>query len=536
MTDCSVLIIGGGPVGLALAFDLGKRGVRSILVERDSTTGGELLAKAGVLNERTMEYFRSVGLVDKIANVGIPDDVSRDTVYCTSMQGHFIGREPTPSTNERGLHPQCAEILRKCPQFLFDPLLAKAVFEQGMADIFYSTVLESFEQDGDGVTATVRNLEDDSRQELRAMYMVGCDGAGSLVRRSLGIAFPGPELGYSSSAMIRVHDLTRFHRFGMGERWMFFDSNGTWANLTSVDLKDLYRFTIIFRKKDGAPSVPEVRALIDRAFGRNDIPYELLNVSLWRRSQCTAERFSKGRVFLAGDAAHTTSPTGGHGLNTGLGDVSDLGWILSALVEGWGGPRLIEAYDRERRPIAIRNGTSSTENYQSWTMPPESDEIMEDGPDGDAQRVRLCTRLTENLRQEWHSLGIGMGYSYSDSPIIVPDGTEAPPDYPSVYVQTARPGHRAPHHWLNEDQSTIDLFGDGLVLLRLGNNPPDDIDIVSAAEKAGMPLVSVRIADPAVHELYERALVIVRPDGMVAWRADRPPADAVALVDQIRGQ
>lgn len=536
MTDFNipVLIAGAGPIGLALALDLGRRGIRSIIVERDAMTGGELLAKAGVLNERSMEFCRMLGIADQVASVGIPDNVSRDTVYCTALNGHFIGRDPLPSTRERHLPPQCAEILRKCPQFLFDPLLAEAVKRQGMAEMRYGTQLEDFEQDDEGVTVTVRTLADDTLSTIRAQYLTGCDGAGSIVRRRLGIGFPGEDLGYSVSVMIEIRDIAAYHPFGKGERWMFIDRNGTWANLTSVDLKDYYRFTVIVRNKDDAPSMEEMDALLRRAFGR-EIPYEMRRVMLWRRSQCAADRFAQGRVFLAGDAAHTTSPTGGHGLNTGLGDVSDLGWILAALALGWGGAGLVKAYGLERRPVAIRNGAISTENYYNWVMPPNSDKILEDGPEGDALRASLGAQLKANLKQEWHSLGIAMGYSYADSPIVVPDGSPASPDSPTDYIQTARPGHRAPHHWLAPGKSMIDLFGDGFVLLRLGANPPETGAVEAAAARRGVPLTVERIPDDVVHELYERALVLVRPDGMVAWRGNALPENPLALIDQVRG-
>lgn len=530
-----ILIVGAGPIGLALALDLGRRGVRSIVVERDPGTGTELLAKADLLNERSMEFCRLLGIADEIIGSSFPDDVSRDTVYCTSLNGHPIGRFPLPSTRDRPLPPQCREIHRRCPQFWFDPILARAVERQGMTDIRYGTTIERFEQDEAGVTCVLKRIEGGTPEEVRAHYLAGCDGAGSFVRRALGIDFSGVQLDYSVSVMVRVDRLERFHPLGMGERYMFISPEGTWANLTSVDGRSLYRFSVIGSAETLDPARLDMHTLLRRAFGRDDIPYQLMRVMPWRRSQFTAERFDQGRVFLAGDAAHTTSPTGGHGLNTGLGDVMDLGWILQALVEGWGGPRLAEAYTVERRDVAIRNGASSTRNYANWIDRQGRERVLEPGPDADAQREALGERISANLQQEFSSLGIAMGYSYAQSPVIVPDGSPAPPDEPSLYVQTARPGHRAPHCWLEDGRSIIDIFGRGFVLLRFGADAPEVDRLAAAAQRAAMPLNCVTITEPQARQLYERRLALVRPDGMVAWRGDRLTEDPDELIDRVRG-
>jgi 2-polyprenyl-6-methoxyphenol hydroxylase-like FAD-dependent oxidoreductase len=530
-----VLIVGGGPVGLALALDLGRRGVRSRLVERSADTGTELLAKADYLNERSMEFCRLLGIADEVAGVGFPDDVSRDTVFCTSLNGYFIGRDPSPSTRDRPLLPQCREIHRRCPQFLFDPMLARAVLRQGMTEIWYGTETDSFAQDSAGVDCTLRTVKDGSRHNVRAQYLVGCDGLGSAVRKAFGIEFSGTQLGFSVSVVVRVEHLGGYHPFGMGERYMFIGPDGTWANLTSVDGRSLYRFTVIGTEERLDPARLDIDGLLQRAFGRSDVPYELMRALPWRRSQFTADTFNVGRVFLAGDSAHTMSPTGGHGLNTGLGDVMGLSWILQALLKGWGGEALIDAYTAERRPVAIRNGLSSTKNYGVWIERAGREHILEAGPEGSEQRRLLGQKLAVALKQEFHSLGIAMGYSYAGSPVIVPDDSGAPPDEPSVYVQTARPGHRAPHAWITPGVSTVDLFGGAFVLLRLGEDAPDGRMLIRVAQDAGMPLECVTVTAPEASRVYERRLVLVRPDGMVAWRADAMPQNLKGLVDRVRG-
>ncbi|MCU1616675.1 MAG: hypothetical protein JWO98_4215 [Frankiales bacterium] len=535
--DVPVLIVGGGPVGLALALDLARRGVRSTLLERDGGTARELLAKAGTLNERTMEYCRRLGIADAVASSGFPDDHPRDTVYCTSLNGFVLGRDPMPSTQDRAPYPESPEILRKCPQFHFDPILAKAVQEAGRTEIVYDAAWLAATQDDDGVTSTVAvdGARGEGQRRIRSRYLVACDGAGSAVRRGLGIPFHGTQLDYSISAMVEIDRLEQYHPHGRAERFMFIGPEGTWANLTSVDGRSLWRLTLVGSEERLAPEHLDVDAILRRAMGTDRATWTVRRVMPWRRSQFTAEHYVQGRVALAGDAAHTTSPTGGHGLNTGLGDVSDLAWMLAALVSGWGGEGLLPAYEAERRPVAIRNGTSSTKNYAAWVHAVGREHVLEDTPEGEAQRQAVGAQMSAMLSQEWHSFGIAMGYRYDASPIVVPDGTPAPDDEPSVYLQTARPGSRAPHVRLADGSSTLDLFGDGFTLLRFDGGIEAG-PLATAAGAAGVPLRLVDLAEPEAAALYERALVLVRPDGMVAWRGDALPEDATDLLTTVIGR
>jgi 2-polyprenyl-6-methoxyphenol hydroxylase-like FAD-dependent oxidoreductase len=527
--DAPVIIIGGGPVGLATALDLGRRGVRSIVVERDASTGAELLAKAGTLNERTMEICRFWGIAEDVANCGFPDDVNLDSLYCTALDGLFIGNDARPSTNERVPPPGALEMLRKCPQFQFDPILARAVAATGMVELLYGHSFERFEQDDEGVTVQVTSLETGETKTLNGQYLVACDGAGSRIRRSLGIGFPGSMLSYSVSAMVRA-DLEHT-KFGIRNRFMFLDTGGTWANLTSVDGTTLWRFTLVGSEEKLDPAVHDISLDVARAFGPN-IPFELLRVFPWRRSQCTIQRYREGRVFFAGDAAHTTSPTGGHGLNTGIGDALSLGWMLHAVLSGQGGEGLLAAYEAERKPIAIRNGTFSTSNFASWIGATDFSRVLEEGAEGDAARADVGAVMSEALNQEWTSTGVGLGYRFEGSPLIIPDGTPEPPDPVETYEQTARPGHRAPHAWLGAGKSTIDLFGHGFVLMRFDQS----IDVAPMIAAAGsVSLQVVDIADPAIAALYERTLVLVRPDAHVCWRGDALPNDCAQLIATVAG-
>ncbi|RMZ77797.1 hypothetical protein DV737_g4193, partial [Chaetothyriales sp. CBS 132003] len=400
-----ILIVGAGPVGLALALDLGRRGIRSTVVECSSGAESELQAKASVIDERTMEFCRLLGIRDDVANAGYPDDLPSDTIFCTAMNGHYIGRLAMPSAEMREVPEQSAEMLRRCPQIWFDPICARAVHRQGMTDVRYSTKFLRCDQDDSGVVCHLEHVNTGAVHQVRARYVVACDGAGSVLRKTLGIPFDGKDLGYAISSIVKV-DLQKHHTWIPAERFMFIGPDGTWGNFTTIDGRSLWRFSVVGGKKKTNLSTFDMDKLLDKAFGRDDIEYEIIKTVQWRRSQYTAERYHKGRVFLAGDAAHTMSPTGGHGLNTGIGDVMGLSWVLQALLEGWGGQRLLEAYTLERRPVALRNGMGSTRNFSIWVDSKGRDKVLNDGPEADEQRRTLGKNMAANMRQEFQPLGL----------------------------------------------------------------------------------------------------------------------------------
>jgi len=534
--DTPVMIVGGGPVGFALALDLAWRGQRSLVVERDAATSTKLLAKANAVHERTMELCRRWGISDQVVAAGLSQqDMPGDTVYATSLYGHFIGRSVIPSTRERPTPDSTPEKRRRCPQYEFDPLLARAVTDRGLTEIRYDTIVEDLEQDADGVTVTVRDAVTRARSTIRAGYVVGCDGAGSTLRQRLNIPFEGRMLDFSLSAMIRIPNLDPPEQMRQGERYIFLGSEGAWCVFTWIDGQQIWRITVTGSQERLNPETFDMTAEIRRALGRDDVEFEVLQVVPWRRSECSAATYRVGRVLLAGDAAHTMSPTGGHGMNTGFGDVSDLGWMLAALSAGWGAEGLLDAYDRERRPVAIRNSRGSTANYQAWVDTSECADILELGAVGERARQDLGTRLIKDLHGEWNSLGLDLGFRYEGSPIVVPDGTAPPPDDLSDYLPTARPGHRAPHARLPDGRSTLDLYGRGFVLLRFDESAPADAELEWVATGMGVPLQVVDIAERAIADLYGRLRVLVRPDGHVAWRGDRLPMDLAALLDTVRG-
>jgi hypothetical protein len=255
----------------------------------------------------------------------------------------------------------------------------------------------------------------------------------------------------------------------------------------------------------------------------------------WTRRELVAEHYGKGRILLAGDSVHVMSPTGGFGMNTGIQDAVDLSWKLDATLAGWGGPKLLASYETERRPVGLRNVREATSNLGRMRSPQRHSALLDDTPEGAALRVEIGKEFSEAMRHEWFTLGIHLGFRYDDSPICWGDGTTAPPLEAMTYTPTARPGARAPHVWLKDGRSTLDLFGRGFVLLRIGTGAPAADPLLDAAARRGVPLTQVALDEPEVASVYERKLVLVRPDGHVAWRDDQPPADPLRLIDCIRG-
>jgi FAD binding domain-containing protein/aromatic ring hydroxylase-like protein len=299
----------------------------------------------------------------------------------------------------------------------------------------------------------------------------------------------------------------------------------------------MWRLMVLDSDGSLTPETVDRDGYLRRALGR---PFEVewLGTSIWTRRSAVAEHYGQGRVFLAGDAAHQLSPTGALGMNTGIQDAVDLGWKLDAVLRGWGGTELLRSYEIERRPVALRNVAASTENLgrmlstRDRKPPPE---VFEPGPHADAIRREYGAWFTETMRHEWFMNGFHLGYRYDDSPIVWPDGTPVPPLETRTYTQTARPGARAPHVWLPDGRSTLDLYGRGFTLLRLGRDAPSGESLRRAATAAGVPLEVIALDVAEVAAAYQRRLVLVRPDGHVAWRADAEPQDARAVIDVVRG-
>jgi 2-polyprenyl-6-methoxyphenol hydroxylase-like FAD-dependent oxidoreductase len=532
-----VLVVGGGPIGLALAGDLGWRGIDCTLIEKGDGTVGQ--PKMDMVGIRSMEFCRRWGIVDWVESAGYNRAYPQDCAWVTTLNGYEFGREvfPAPRDEKPPVHsPQKRE---RCPQNFFDPVLQRFARSSPTVSLAYDTELLEFRDRGDQVEALVRDVNTGATRTLLADYLVGCDGGASKVRQSLGIEMVGDAvLTYTTNIIFRCEGLEQLHDKKPGYRFIFIGPEGTWATLVAINGRDQWRFSLVGDSEKRTITEDEARAAIVRAVGK-PFEFEILSMLPWVRRQLVARHYAKGRVFIAGDAAHLTSPTGGFGMNTGLLDVVNLSWKLAAVMQGWGGEHLLASYETEQLPVAVRNVAEATENLRRMLSPrilqPDPRMFDADDPQADAARREYGQRYTEMMRREWFSIGVHLGYVYEGSPIVVADGTPRPPLQVSSYTPTARPGSRAPHAWIGENRSTLDLFGRGFVLLRFGAQPPAVDALQQAAAAVRMPLEVVDLQDEQAARLYERRLVLVRPDGQVAWRADVLPEDVATLVDTVRG-
>src|SRR6185312_12782606 len=504
-----VLIAGGGPVGLALAIELGRAGIGCLVVERRD--GSISVPKMSGLSIRSMELNRRWGIAEIVQNSGWPKHHPQGLTYCTSMVGFELARHHVPAYNDQKLdytpEPRVA-----CAQLYYDPILLAKARSLPSVTVRHLTSLDSFTQDEDGVTATITDRQNGKSETIRARYLVGCDGADGTVVTALDFGYEGlGHVAHSVNVFFRSAEMMKIHDKGWSRFFRFTDAGGTWGEIIGIDGKELWRLSVL----NADPNFDADRYM-RRLMGRDDVPYEVLSTMDWERRERVAQHYRDHRVFICGDAAHQNSPTGGLGLHTGLADAVDLAWKL----------------------IALYNVQACTDEFVLLADLPGGPEITEDSPAGEAMRKRWVEAyhgskgangptFTENLR---------LGYYYEGSPIIVPDGTPPIPYETVKFMPNARPGTRAPHAWLEPKHSTLDLFGDNrFVLLRLGAEPPEAGRLADAAATRGVPLAVIDLADPNLLELYQRRLVLVRPDGHVAWRDDALPADVLGLIDRVRG-
>jgi len=512
--EVEVLIVGGGPVGLGMGIELGRRNISCLVV--DDTDGSVHHPRTGLIAMRTMELARQWGISQEIRDAGFPEDYELSIVFCTSLNGFKLAKEPYPSMKNTPTPPETPEKKQRCPQSWMQPVLQRKARASSYCDLRFNVRFTSFSQTSDEVVSSILNLKNGVQSQVRSKYLVACDGANSVIREALGITQTGRLLSYSVNILFDCRELNARHQMGQAERYLFVGSSGTWGNLTVVDGDSTWRLTVLGGTEKFDLDEFDADAWVVKALGSTEIPFEVTSVIPWRRSEMLADEFVRGRAILAGDAIHTTSPTGGMGMNTGMQEVMDLGWKLEALIHGWGGSKLLDSYFDERHPVAKRNLSFSTQNFKAWKSGFDCSLVEENSSESEKQRREFGEILKETTRVEWESTGLQLGHRYNHSKIIIPDGSPEPADDWSVYVQTARPGHRAPHCWMADGRSTLDLFGMSFVLLvfdEIDTSPFED-----AANSTSTPLKVISIQEKQIARIYDASLVLVRPDGHVAWR------------------
>jgi 2-polyprenyl-6-methoxyphenol hydroxylase-like FAD-dependent oxidoreductase len=539
-----VLVVGGGPVGLTAAMDLAQRGVEVLVCELRAP-GEPPPVKCNHVSSRSMEIFRRLGIVQRLRSVGLPFDYPNDVAFCTTVTGIEIGRIPIPSQAERqrgvsGLPDTwwpTPEPPYRINQIYLEPALFHCAVEMDNVTILNRTAVEDFSQGPDGVVATARDLDTDETFEIRADYMIGCDGARSTVRRKLGVKLEGlAEITRTLSTHIRAPEL--IHLIKRKHSWMNHALNPRHVgNAIAIDGKELWLVHVRMPPgKSDFAGMDRDRAIRDVLGVSDDFKYEVLGKEDWIARRLVSDKMRVGRVFIAGDAAHLWIPVAGYGMNCGIADVTDLTWMLGATLNGWAPPSILDAYELERHPI-----TEQVSHFVAdlgITLTKKRHDIpsgLEDpGPEGDAVRARYAKELYDLNVAQYCCAGLNFGYFYANSPVIAYDGAEHPGYSMGEFTASTVPGCRAPHVWLRKEHSLYDEFGPYYTLLRRDPSVACD-GVLNAAEKAGVPLKLVDAGGKEVAASYDRKLTLIRPDYHVAWRGDEAPEDAVRLIELIRG-
>jgi 2-polyprenyl-6-methoxyphenol hydroxylase-like FAD-dependent oxidoreductase len=546
--ESAVLVVGAGPVGLTAAIQLAHRGNDITVIEQ---RGADVpaSAKCNHISARTMEIYRRIGVADAVRAEGLPDDYPNDGVYATRLTGYELTRFRMPCRRDRfddhgyddGDLPS-PERAARVSQLYLEPVLRRHLRERfSHVPVLHETRFTGFEQYDDHVVSHAVRVDTGEEFEIRSRYVIGADGGSSSVRKALGLRLRGDDnLTRARTRLFRAPDL--LSRFNYPRAWMnWFIVDGTWSSLIAIDGEELWNFHCFMPPTSEFADLDLDKALRDALGVGADFTYETVRDEDWIGRRLVADTFQVGRVFLSGDAAHHWVPYGGYGMNAGIADVSNLAWMMDAVLKGWAPESLLAAHDAERRPVTEQVSAFAS-NFVEVLQETESEVIEEDSPAGAAARLAFGQRLHDANVRSMVPTGLNFGYAYGTSPIVVHDGEEPPPFTMGDYQPSTVPGARLPHFWFADGESLYDALPDAFTLLRFDA----DVDVApfaAAAAERGMPFGVIDV-DPAegvekgtdLAELgYRHGLVLVRPDQHIAWRGAALPSDARALLDHVRG-
>lgn len=540
--SASVLIVGGGPCGLMLANELGRRGVSAILV--DEKPGTAFNPQANATQARTMEHFRRLGFADEVRRAGLPADYPTDVAYFTRYTAHELARFQLPSAARatelvKGLSGSwsAAELPHRVSQKFVEAILRRHAAQLAGIQLHYGHRLIGHIVTDGGIAAEVERVSDGARLEIAADFLIGADGPRSQVRQSLGIIYGGTtgvQRDFMGGRMLAVYLRSPefYASVPHARAWMYVCFNrDRRAFMAAVNGRDEFAFHTQLRpgEDESAVTADDARAAFQRACG-SPIPCEVLSHLTWTAGHAlVAESMQRGRVFLGGDAAHLFTPTGGLGYNTAIEDAVNLGWKLASVVKGTSPVSLLDSYEAERRPVALRNTDYARSFADSLGLFAAVPEIEDATAAGDEARRIASAYLDQHARAEFNIPGVTFGGRYDGSPIIIPDGTRPPPDAANAYVPSACPGGRAPHAWLEQGISLYDRFGFEWTLLRCEGS---DFDEDQLREAMGPLRADVEIVTlpRALRDLYEADLALIRPDQIVAWRGSAAQAGLLRSV------
>ena len=534
--DASVIIVGAGPVGLSLAINLGRAGIKTILLEQNPEP--QFLPKMERCNARSMELFRRIGLSKKIRDAGLRADCSMDVFIVEDLTKPPLLEEKHPSIEEfqkkiRDCNDlaMALEPYQLISQYTLEPLLKTEAESLKCVEVRFAHKFIEFEQNDTSVTVRCMG----SNGELlsfSADYLVGCDGGSSPIRKQLGIKLRGEgRILELQQALFYCEEL--FDRLPQG------DGPGKGRHYHRADTEQTFLIMQDSTKHWSLhATVPDSEAM-KRKFEEIvgfPVNYELISCAPWRQNLLLADRYRDGRVFLAGDSVHLVIPTGGLGMNTGVGDAFDLAWKLIGTLKGWGGPELLDSYEIERRQVGERNvGASRYANIgrQQWRSIATQD-IFSGTPHGEASKQALVQVADSEQRKGNRMIGAELGYRYVDSPCIdnIPGGPE---HRVGEYHPNVWPGSRLPHCWLDDGTAIQDHLPETYILLSLGTKPPDTTRIRKSFEATGAPVTEVRVESDRVRDLYGFDFLVLRPDMHVVWRGTQVPRNAPEIVSIATG-
>lgn len=542
--DTDILVVGAGPCGLMLANELGRRGVRALIV--DGKPGTAVNPQANATQARTMEHYRRLGFADEIRRLGLPLDYPTDIAYFTRFCTQEIARFSLPAARDarqtlRGLSGEwsAAELPHRVSQKFVEPVLLKHARALAGIEIAFNTKLIDFHDRGTHVDAVIEDAN--GRHDVRAKYLVGADGARSFVRQRFGWGWVGDtrtEREFMGGRMLAVYVRAKdyYALSPNAPAWMYVAFNPTHrAYMAAVDGRGEFAFhaQLPSGANEDSYSAADGADFFRHASGLN-MDVEVLSMNGWTAGHAlVAERMQEGRVLIGGDAAHLFTPAGGMGYNTGIEDAVNMGWKLAACVRGVACPGLLKSYEIERWAVARRNTGFARALSDSLGKLRAPACVEDETAEGIAARAEAGAYFNRHAREEFNIPGFTLGARYDCSPVIVSDGSCPPPDGPNIYHPTACPGGRAPHVWLDDGRSLYDVFGFEWTLLVTSDHARGVEAFAAAAKAAGMDLTIVRQSANGLRDLYEADLALIRPDQMVAWRGDA--GDAGAIVRQVLG-
>ena len=543
-----VLVVGAGPVGLTLAMDLASRGLQVVVVELRAYAEPPNV-KCNHVSARSMEQFRRLGVAAKLRNAGLPEDFPNDVAFRTTVTGIELTRIPIPCRRDRyrdtsgpdGWWPT-PEPPHRINQLYLEPILLHHTAALPGVTLLNRTRLLSFAQDDSWVLAQLVSLDGDGERDatrtVRCRYLVGCDGGASEVRKQIGAKLEGTAvIQRVQSTYLRAPQLRAL--IPGKPAWSTYAANP--RRCGTVFAIDGHETWLVHNHLN--PDEPEFDSVdrdgsIRQILGVGaDFSYEVISKEDWVGRRLVANRFRDRRVFIAGDAAHLWVPYAGYGMNAGIADATNLAWLLAAQLQGWGGERMLDAYEAERQPITEQVSHFAMDHAAKMIRARRAvpANIEEPGPEGDALRAEIGRETYELNVQQFCCAGLNFGYFYAGSPLIVGDGEEPPAYTMGSFTASTVPGCCAPHFWLRDGRSLYDAFGPGYTLLRFDASA-EVSTLQRAAQASGMPLVVLDLqAEPQVPPEYRHRLLLCRSDQHIAWRGDALPGDVAPLVAALRG-